>query len=261
MPSLAELETELGLASGTLTGKADVVAKYDGYYAEADTKASAAQKALQDAQNLQRVIDENIANNGLNETNMAQLRASNAALSAALAEVKKAGFTGITIPDFPATGTVVSDPMKDLQSLIVNGFTNIGQTLNIANRYTRITGKPLPDDPATLADEARARRMDVATYAEQKYGLTALEQKASADRAQKEKDDYAAIKVKEYQETHPSVSGHPELNGGMPSNYPQMPQPRETKSVREFASMSAREKISNGMQRATQAVDSRNSAA
>jgi len=261
MPSLAELETELGLAAGTLTGKPDVSKKWDGYLNEGETKLSQAQKSLQDAQNLQRVIDDNIAATGLTEANMAQLKASNAALTAALEEVKKQGFNGITIPDFKVHGTTTVDPMKSLEATIVGGFTAMGQTFNVANKYQRVFGKPMPDDPTTLADEARSRKLDVATWAEQKYGFTAAEQKATQESAQKRDAEIAAKAVAEYKEKNPSVAGHPELNGGLPSNYPAMPKPREANTVREFSSMNARQKIAEGMKRATQAVDSRNSAA
>lgn len=243
--------------------KADAAKGWNGKLSTLETDATQkladAQKQLEDAQALQRVIDENIAANGLTEANMAQLRANNAALTAALAEVKRAGFTGISIPDLP-NPQPAKDPVDDLKNLIVRGFTNIQQTQNVSARYQRVTGKPLPDDPSVLADEAAARRMDVMAYAEQKYGLTALEQKANTDRLQKERDDYAALKVKEYQDAHPVTTGHPELQPGVPSNYPAIPAPRDGKSLREFAGMSDRQKIADSMKRVTEAVASRASA-
>ena len=74
----------------------------------------------------------------------------------------------------------------------------------------------------------------------------------NAEREQKRLDDYAAAAVTKYKETNPSVAGHPELNGGVPSGYPNIPKPRDTKSVREFSSMSVREKIASAMIRANE---------
>src|SRR5665213_3083390 len=97
---------------------------------EAAQKMADAQKQLQDAQNLQRVIDENIRTSGLTEMNVAQLQANNAALTAALDSIKKQGFTGINIPDLPSTTSASKDPMAELQSFISQGFANQTQATN-----------------------------------------------------------------------------------------------------------------------------------
>lgn len=260
--TVEEILADLGVTVDP--AKAANVAKWNGTLSttqqEAAQKMEAAQKALTDAQNLQRVIDENIAANGLNEANMAQLRASNAALAAALAEVKKAGFSNITIPDFNVGVPATANPIDELKSLIVKGFTTSSQLQNIAIRHQRIFGKPLPDDPTALADEAAARRMEPAAWAEQKYGFAAAEQRAQADAAKAHDEAIAAKAVKDWQEAHPLTTGHPDLNGGLPSNYPAISAVRETKSVAEFSRLPAREKIKDSMQRVTQAVKSQNAA-
>ena len=76
---------------------------------------------MEDAQALQRVIDENIRTAGLTETNMAQLQANNAALTAALAsrdaaieEIKKQGFTGLNIPALPALHAACERPDRSI---------------------------------------------------------------------------------------------------------------------------------------------------
>ena len=82
--------------------KASVIQDWNGKLTaastDAQTKLAAANKSLSDAQSLQRVIDDNIAQSGLNEQNIAQLTANNAALTAALASrdaaieaIKKSG--------------------------------------------------------------------------------------------------------------------------------------------------------------------------
>ena len=84
---------------------------------DAQTKLTAAQKQMEDAQALQRVIDDNIRTAGLTETNMAQLQANNAALTAANAaltaaieDIKKQGFSGLNIPALPAITPAAAKP-------------------------------------------------------------------------------------------------------------------------------------------------------
>jgi hypothetical protein len=263
--TVEEILADLGIPAETIAAKKDNIAAWNGKLTTSATesaqKLADAQKALQDAQNLKHVIDEDIAKNGVNESNLAQLRASNAAMSAALAEVKKAGFTGITIPDFPTTNPAPPDPMANLTTLITNGFTTAGQMQDLSARYFRATGKPLPDNPTALADEAAKRRMDLATWGEQKYGLTAIEQKATADRAQKEKDDYAHAKVEEWKAAHPITNGHPELGAGVPSNFPNIPKPSDAKGVREMAGKSPMEKIRMARDRVSAEIKTKMAAA
>src|ERR1700748_47300 len=229
--SVEEILAGLGIAPDAYAGKTNELKEWNGKISASEAAAQAAQaaaeKKLADAQALDRVINDNIAQFGVNETNIAQLRANNAALTAALEEVKKAGFSGINIPDLPTPGgNKTVDPADQFRNSVAQGFAQMGQAMNAINRYYRVTGKPLPEDPTQLADNAAARRMSVNDYVEQTYKLSETERANAAAAAQKEKDDYAALKVKEYQEAHPSTAGHPDLNGGMPSNYPQMPKPR-----------------------------------
>ena len=115
MPTIQELATELGIDPGILTAKPDVVTKWNNHFTDADTKLAQAKENLQKAENDQRVINDQIQKFGITEQTNAQLRAANAALDAALKEVKKSGFD-ITIPDFPVTAAPkppsVDDQMK-----------------------------------------------------------------------------------------------------------------------------------------------------
>lgn len=236
---------------------------------DAQTKLADAQKHLQDAQGLQRVIDESIRTSGLTEANLAQLQANNAALTAALsardaaiAEIKKAGFTGLNIPDLPAVNQPApKDPVKELQETIMRGFSTMGQTLNEVNRYQRVFGEAIPEDPATIADRASKSRLSVHDYMEQTYKVSAKEaEKAQAEAAKKE----AALKAKweeEYKAAHPVVAGHPELNGGLPSNYPNIPKPSDAAGVREMSGKSPMEKIKMARDRVTKEVQTRMNAA
>ena len=265
MPTINELAAELGIDVATL--KPEAVTKWNGYFADAESKAAEAQKKLTEAQTLQSVIDQNIASFGMTETNMAELKANNAALAAANAsykaamdELKKQGFSGINIPDIPAGPTPPpSDPIKNLQNLIVQGFTNVNQTAEVNNRHMALFGKPMPDSPSALADEAAAHRMSVTQWADQKYGFAAKQQEVQAAAQADHDRKVAEAAVAKYRESNPSNAGNPELNGGLPSNYPQAPPPRDAKNVREFAGMSTRDKIQNALQRAAQVVGTRGS--
>lgn len=263
--SVEEILTSLGIPAESYAGKGDTLKEWNGKISASETAGaaalSAAEKKVADAQALSRVIDDNIAQFGVNETNIAQLRANNAALTAALEEVKKAGFTGINIPDLPQPGTNKTvDPNDQFRDNVTKGFVQMGQAMNAINRFYRVMGKPLPEDPTQLADNAARMRLSVNDYVEQTYKLSETERTNNAAAEQKRMDDYAATKLQEYKEKNPSVAGHPDLNGGMPSNYPAMPKPREAKDIRQFSSMSTRDKISSAMSRATEAAASRSQA-
>jgi len=269
--TVEELIAELGVTVDP--AKSGILKTWNGRLAaletESQTKLADAQKQLQDAQGLQRVIDESIRTSGLTETNIMQLQANNAALTAALAardaaigEIKKAGFTGLNIPDLPAVNqTPAKDPVQELQNTIMRGFSQMGQTLNEVNRYQRITGEAIPEEPATIADRAAKARLSVHDYMEQTYRLTDKEQaKNQAEAAKKE----ASMKAKweeEYKATHPVTMGHPELGNGVSSNYPNIPKPSDAAGVREMAGKSPMEKIRMARDRVSTEVKTRINAA
>jgi len=133
----------------------------------------------------------------------------------------------------------------------------MGQTMNESNRYMRVFGQPIPEDPATLADRAAAARLSVHDYVEQTYKVSAKEKELAAAAEQKRLDDYSAKKVEEYKAAHPVTAGHPELGPGVPSNYPNIPAPRKGDTLREFSAKSPMEKIRDAKERVTKEVQSR----
>jgi hypothetical protein len=252
MATIQEIAAELGIPAETLTAKADVVTKWNTHFAEADTETAEAARKLEEAQNLQRAVDDQIAKFAVNESSVIQLQAQLAAVKAAQVELEK---NGVKLDlNLPTNVPEQKDPTAALLERVTGGFAQIGQAMAVQNRYFNVYGKALPDDPRVLADEANAHRMSLEAYANQKYSFAAEEQRKAAAASQKQMDDYAATKVKEWQEAHPSVMGHPELNGGMPSGYAAMPKPRETKDVRTFAALPTRDKIADAMRRATEAA-------
>ena len=110
--TVEEILADLGVTVDP--AKAASVAKWNTTLATTESgaaqKLAAAQKQLKDAQALAaRDRRQHHEPSGLTETNMAQLQANNAALTAALASrdaaiksIKDQGFTGINIPELPA---------------------------------------------------------------------------------------------------------------------------------------------------------------
>ena len=269
--TVEEILADLGVTVDP--AKAASVAKWNSTLATTESSAAqklaAAEKQLQDAQALQRVIDENIRTAGLTETNMAQLQASNAALTAALASreaaikaIKDQGFTNLNIPDLPAVNTPApKDPVAEANERINNLASNMAQTLNEMTRYQRVFGAPLPDDPATLADRAIKARMSVHDYVEQTYKVAEKEQATVAASRKKEVDDAVAAGVEAYKAAHPITTGHPELGAGVPSNYPNIPKPSDAKGVAAMSAMSPMEKIRTARDRVSNEVKTRLAAA
>ncbi len=223
--TLEGLETELGLAPGTLTAKKEVAAKYNGYLAEADTKYTSATEAQKQAQaaldavkNEQAAIDEKIKSFSLTEAQVDTLRANYAALEAQAKALKAQGYN-LNIPETPAAPAKTEfDPnrfQQDVNGSLVAGF-------NLMNKHQRIFGKALPDDLDALAREAAAARVPFMQYAEQKYGFAAEEAKQKSAALQADKDAYAAQKVKEYQEAHPVTAGNHDLVTPGASRFPEL---------------------------------------
>jgi hypothetical protein len=253
--TIAEIAAELGLDPATL--KPEVVAKVNSYFSEAEAMRASGEKALQDSQALERVIDQNIAQFGSIDAANMQLSAQLAAIKAAQEDLERNGVKlDLKLPKGPNP----VDPVKQLQDMITGGFSNMAQAMEVNNQYLALNGKPMPDSPSLLADEAVRNRMTVAQWADQKYGLTKKQQEVQQAQRQKEMDDYAAKQLQTYKDAHPNNAGHPELNGGFPSNYPAVAAPRDNKTVGEFARLSTREKIVSAMQRAVSTVNTQNAA-
>ena len=270
--TVEEIISELGVTVDP--AKAAVIKTWNGKLAaletDAQTKLADAQKQLTDAQGLQRVIDESIRTSGLTEANMTQLQANNAALTAALAardaaiaEIKKAGFSGLTVPDLPAVNLnpPAKDPVKELTETIMKGFSMMGDTMNEITRYQRIVGEPVPEAPATIADRANKARLSVHDYMEQTYKLADKEAAKTAAVAAKRDADMKKQWEEEYKAAHPVTTGHPELGPGVPSNYPNIPKPSDAAGVREMSGKSPMEKIRMARDRVSKEVQTRMNAA
>src|ERR1017187_3268772 len=169
MFTLDNLAAELGIDPATLQANPDVTAKWNGYLSQADTQYKEAKSALEEAKRDQAAIDEQIQKFGVTETNLAELRTSNAALTAAIEEVKKQGLN-VDLSKLPQPRQPeVVDPTKTLEQTLRTGFSQMGEALRVQTRFQGVFGKPFVDDPVKLVDEAIAARMPVEQWAEQKY--------------------------------------------------------------------------------------------
>lgn len=237
MPTIQELATELGIDPGILAGKPDVVTKWNNHFTDADTKLAQAKENLQKAENDQRVINDQIQKFGITEQTNAQLRAANAALDAALKEVKKSGFD-INIPDLPVNPA--PQPMSAEDRIVALG-NQMGKALRVQTRFAQVFGKPFSDDLTGLYDEAKARHMDVEAWAEQKYGFAAESKRRADEDAAKHDADIAAKAVAKYREENPILPGHERR--GMASQHPQVMKPKTVADTKSFMGMSPRQKL------------------
>lgn len=250
------LATELGIDPATLQSKPDAVKKWNGYLSEADTKYTQATVAQQEAQaNLdqakrdQAAIDEQIKSFGLTEARVAELQTSNAALTAAIEEVKKQGLT-VDLSKLPTpTPAVATDPTKALQAQLQTGFSQMGAALRVQSRYQSVFGKPFTDDPVKLIDEALAARLPVDQYAEQKYKFGEEQEKQRQTELKRQIDDGVAAGVKKYQEENPVTKGNPSLAPGVASRIGKIFKPRTSAETNDFRKMSPRERIAASVSR------------
>lgn len=254
-----QLAAELGIDPATLSAKADVVSKYNTYFQEANTRYETATRAQQEAeaklaqvQSEQAAINEQIAKFGMTEANVAALRANNAAMEASLKAIKEQGFD-VNIPAPVAVPTQAApefDPQNFRQQVnqtLIEGF-------NANNRYQRLFGKALPEDVDVLAREAAQQRKPFSQYVAEKYDFAGEEKRQSEAAMQKRLDEYAASKLKEYQEKNPVVAGNPNLAPGVQSRAPHIFKPREESERRQFSNMGFREKIANSVKRTQEMI-------
>jgi hypothetical protein len=254
--TLDVLAQELGIDPETLKAKSDVVSKWNGYLTQADSQYREAKDALEQAKRDQTAIDEQIQKFGVSEARIAELQTSNAALAAAMAEVKKQGLnvdmSGIPQPQVPAA----ADPIKTVDQLMRSNFANMGAAMQVQTRYQAVFGKPFADDPVRLIDEAAAARMPVQQYAEQKYKFQEEQNRQSQAEMQRKIDEGISAGVTKYKEEHPVEKGNPSLAKGLASKHPQVFKPRTGDEARSFRSMSPRDRIASSVARAREAVAS-----
>ena len=242
-----------------LAAKGDVVAKWNGYLSEADNKYTSATQAQKDAEaklaqvkEEQRVIDENIASFGMTESNVIALRANNAAMEATLKELKAQGLD-VKIPEAP-----VADPNKktdfnpDAFRQDVNNSLILGFDMN--NRYQRLYGTAMPDDLSVLINEAKQVRKPLTQYVAEKYDFAGRETTLKTEAQAKRDAEITAAAIAKYKEDNPVTQGNPELQRGVASRYPQMPK-REAGDNKNFANMTARQKIAQSVGRTRQALE------
>ena len=248
--TLEALETDLGLAPGTLTAKSDVAAKWNGYLGEADTQYKTAKQLKDDADALQAVIDDKIKNFSGTEIEQAAQKAYVASLEAQMASLKTQGFN-LTIPEKPASRTV--DPQDQFRANVTGSLSTMGQILKVNNKYQQIYGKPFPDDLDSLYNEATARRMTVEAYAAQKYDFAGEESRQNEAKTKAREAEIAAAAVNKYKADNPVVAGNPELLRGGQSRFPEL-KSRPAPTKHENYGGTAAQRIARSVQRSVTAL-------
>ena len=228
--TLEELASDLGLDVATIDPAKK--AKVTAYLTEADSKYASASQAQKDAQtaldavkNEQAAIDDRIRSFSVSEAELDGLKARYAGLQgrAALMEGQLKSFkTGGYNVDIPPAIVDPTPPPFDpnrFQSDVNNTLVSV---FNVMNRYSRLYGKAMPDDADALAREAKAHNMHFTDWAAQKYDFQGEEKRQSEKATQADKDAYATVKVKEYQDAHPVTAGNHELTPGGASRFPEL---------------------------------------
>lgn len=249
--SINDLATELGIDVSTL--KPDAVSKWNGYLTQADTQyreSSQSKKdaldALEAAKREQAAIDEQIKKYGETEVTTSELRAANAALTAALEEVKKSGFN-VNMPNLPTHKAEPVDPNKALQDKMTQGFSLFGKALKVQNKYQSIFGKPFADDIEALANEASQQRMDMYDYAAKKFDFAGEESRRQKEAQTAHDAQVSAAAVKKYQEDNPRRT--PMDERGVASRHPQIFKPRDAAEGRKFANLPPKERLAQSVAR------------
>jgi hypothetical protein len=253
--TLDTLASELGIDPATLAAKGDVVNKWNGYLSKADEQYRTASQEKKDALDTleaakreQAAIDEQIQKFGVTETSLAELRASNAALSAALEEVKKQGFN-VNMPNLPSPkAPAVADPADQWKQ----GFRQMGAAMRVQAKYQKIHGKPYPDDPTTLVDEAIAHRMDVEAWGEQKYKFAEESERIQKETLAKQRAEWEAAAVNKYKENNPTRT--PLDRPGIASRHPEIFKPRDSAGEKTFRNLPAKERIAQSVARSRAAI-------
>lgn len=258
MPTLAELANELGIDPAVLSAKGDVVTKWNGYLSGADTKYQDATRAqseavekLEQAKREQQVINDQIASFGVTEASVAELRAANAALTAALEEVKKSGFN-VDLSKIPTPRASDNpDPNKLLQDKMTQGFSLFGQALKVQNTYQEIYGKPFTGDIEALANEAQRNHMSVFDWAAKTYDFVGERSKRQKAAQEAHDADVSAKAVSKYKEDHPEI---PLGQRGVASRHPQIFKPRDAATDKTFRNLPAKERIAQSVARSRAAL-------
>lgn len=256
MFTLETLAAELGIDPATLQAKPEVAAKWNGYLTKADSQyTSAAQMRTEAEAQLaavkaeQTAIDEKITSFGMTEAELSTLRANYAALEAQAKALQAQGFK-LTVPDMPKGPT----PKEFNAQEFANTFAvNMGHALTLSNKSIELFGKPITEDWNQLSNEAVHARMSLNDYVSQKYKFGEAEQKKTAEATAKRDAEIATAAVKKYQEEHPITAGHPDLARGVASRHPQIVRQRDS-TPKNFANMSARDKIAQSVSRTRTAI-------
>jgi hypothetical protein len=145
----------------------------------------------------------------------------------------------------PNAGAVPGSPVYMTQA---DGWKALSSATWAITRYAQLfDGKPLPDDVATLVQEAVNARMEFQPYVSQKYDFPKREKEITSTRQKEHDDKIAKDALEAYKKEQAERNGsNPDLRPGQTSNFSkfQQPQPGQTGRDRlSWARPDAKEKM------------------
>ena len=254
MASLQEILKNAGIKDEVIAGlPPEVVTSLTGYAADADTRLSAAEKALLEANDLKTTLDSYTESEIVPKlTRAAEIETKLAAYEAAVAKAKEQGFNielpnlpggnpPAAVPGSPARGGNVApgfDPAK-FQNVV---GSVIAQVADVSNEYQRLYGTPMPDNFESLAAEAERMHKPIFQYAAEKYKFAdRKQQKAQEIKDAELKAAREAGKQEAAKEFAERGGNNPNLRRGVDSRFPQVK--RTTEEVANIRNMPDRQRI------------------
>jgi hypothetical protein len=136
------------------------------------------------------------------------------------------GYAATAAPRDPSTGQYVaggnavpgSPDLKQYESKIGQAVFTLA---DLQWRYQSLFGRPMPESPSQLAQEAAAQHMSTVDYAAKKYGFAQKEQEVAAKTRQEEIDRIVNEKVSEHKRQIAERQANPMLAAAETSQFSQ----------------------------------------
>jgi hypothetical protein len=222
----------------------DAIGKFDEIFAEADTKATEADRKLAEATASEsRVKDwwDKDATKQINEVHSknATLEAERNFYKTQAEKAKESGFLPADAPGFKAGTNEVpgspapvkpGDPKYMTQD---EGYKALTTATWVVSEYMRLNGgAPPPDDLETLVAEANGKRMKVRDYVEQKYDFGKRRTEIAAAKQKDHDDKIAKDAADAVRKEYADKANNPDLRPQVASQFSKFTKGEQGKSDR-----------------------------
>jgi hypothetical protein len=242
MPTIQEVLKQSGWTDEQIAGLDQRAAQgFTQILSTADQEKAAATQAREAAELKERQLKDYVANQinpmldeyGTKNTNLS----AEAAFYKAQADAAKAnGFLPADAPGYVAPGAPPRDPASGQYVAGGNQVpgspdlkqyeSKIGQAVftlsDLQWKYQTLFGRPMPDAPSQLAQEAAAQHLSVVDYAAKKYGFQQKEQEVAQKTRQEEIDRIVNEKVSEHKRQIAERQANPMLAAAESSQFSQI---------------------------------------